>query len=667
MRDYDSKIMYYIWRDGAMEKNRALKFNEVNIYGRYDEIKPYDEFISIMREHMDDISPGKCILLMSGEVRGFKYNTDVISVEERREIVKFYKSFITMEKDIICVTKAYGDNFITARYMDFMKGEEFLSKFNMVVSKFYEKAKEAFSDISINLTLGVNIISEKGHDIAAELDNANYARLEAEKTMQSVVVFREEMIKDRLQKVKLVNEFDEALSKGEFKVYYQPKVDSLCHNVVGGEALVRWVKSDGTIIPPFSFIELFEENRYIIKLDYFVYDHVFQYIADRIKAGQYVVPISMNVSRIHMEDNGIIEYINFLLDKYKVPVQYLEFEITENVCMLQMENTLKFIDAMKSLGIKVSMDDFGSGYSSLNLLSEVPVDILKVDRKFFINWDKSPKKQIIIDSILSMAKKLHISVVCEGVEYEEQSRYLGLAGCDMLQGFYFSRPIPEADFTKYIDEHKAVKRNVYIFGFDGSLSDTTGVYEGKIRGKDVRFAEGMAKGRKVLYFPGGNPASEIIEMPKISYLERDFTLSMWIKAETTNIWTSVFYADYENIFVSVMPLAKDEKAVFRMKVKSEPNGWYDVLSTETLGSRWTNIVASYNAETSVICLYVNGIMAKSVEVRERPEVLRRVMLGGDIYQRSFNGYVGELRVYNYPLGISEIKDLYIEQSETYRE
>ena len=330
-----------------------------------------------------------------------------------------------------------------------------------------------------------------------------------------------------------------------------------------------------------------------------------------------------------------------------------------------MENTLKFIDEMEKLGITVSMDDFGSGYSSLNLLSEVPVDILKVDREFFKNWDKSVKKQIIIDSILSMAKRLHISVVCEGVEYLEQSKYLGLAGCEILQGYYFSMPVPERDFTKYIEEHKEVEKREFIFEFDKNLSDNSGVYTGKIAGDKVRFVSGMAKDRNVLYFPGGEPSSEIVEMPKIQYLNGDFSISVWIKSESVHIWTSIFYAEYENTFLSVMPLGKDQKAVFRIKDKGQQNGWYDILSTEVLTDQWTHLVASYNSESSTSSFYVNGMMTKSREVGERPEVLNRVMVGGDIYQKSFNGYMGEMRIYNYPMNIREIKELYEKQRKIY--
>lgn len=361
----------------------------------------------------------------------------------------------------MAVTRAYGDNFITAKCLPKMPDEEIQKTFDWLIPYFYQRVRDEYEDISVTVSMGINVIKENANDIVAELDNANFARQIAQKKMKNTVIFHEEIMQERLRKAKFVNEFEQALVNNEFKVYYQPKVDSKTQNIVGGEALIRWVKDDGTVIPPSDFIDMFEKCGHIVKLDYYVYEHVFKYISERLEAGKYTVPISMNVSRIHLKEDDsddIITYIKKLIEKYKVPSKYLEFEITENVCMSQLESTMQFIKEMQELDIKVSIDDFGSGYSSLSVLSEVNADIIKVDKEFFDNWDKSSKKQIIIDSILDMAKKLDMSVVCEGVEHLEQSEYLATAGCEILQGFYFSKPIEEEKFNDYINEHQEIHK-----------------------------------------------------------------------------------------------------------------------------------------------------------------------------------------------------------------
>ena len=644
-----------------MEKNKR------RASGALKKIYSYEDFIAILKEKAMQFDKECRFVIISAELRGYQYVTETMGVKERREVIKFYeKIIIGNRRNLVGAAKTYGDNFIIVDIIEKDSSEkELVEENNEAIQNFYEEAKKNFPDISLSIVLGMNIVEGRCKNVVQELDNANYARQIAKQKMIDIVVFSKEILVEQRKRMRYIQEFNFALKEKEFKVFYQPKVDSLSYNVIGGEALIRWMKPDGTMIWPNEFISLFEKNGYIVRLDYYVYNHVFKYISNRLRKGKHCVPISMNVSRVHMYDNGLIKYIKKLLDKYKTPTRYLEFEITEDVCILEMENTLNFISEMKKLGIKISMDDFGSGYSSLNLLSEVPIDILKVDKEFLNNWDEFPNKKIVIESILAMARKLHISVVSEGVEQKEQSRYLGLAGCEILQGFYFSRPICEEEFNDYVNRHKNIKRDLYRFSFDETLLDDSGVYEGNIVGNNVSFVKEIANNRSVLYFPSDEPGMEIIEMPKISYFNGDFSISVWIKVERKNIWTSIIYIDFDNVFLSIMPSGKDEKLVYRVKEKEIPEGWNDILSEEKIGDEWTYVVASYSRERKSMALYVNGMLSKSIELNTEPLIINKVMIGGDIYQKSFQGYMGELGIYNYPLSINEVEENYYEQKKDF--
>lgn len=245
-------------------------------------------------------------------------------------------------------------------------------------------------------------------------------------------------------------EMDKALENGEFIVYYQPKYELSTNNIIGAEALVRWKKGD-EIISPGLFIPLFEKNGFIVELDFYIYEQVMKMLQTRIHNKKNIVPISMNVSRCHLSDINFVERLEALVGKYQIPKKYIEMEITESIFNEEDSSALALIRSMKEHGFTISMDDFGSGYSSLNLLREVPIDTLKIDKVFIDNAHNSPRGRVIVEAIISMASKINIKTICEGVETCMQRDFLKQAGCDMVQGFLYSKPLPPDDFEKLLN------------------------------------------------------------------------------------------------------------------------------------------------------------------------------------------------------------------------
>ena len=215
---------------------------------------------------------------------------------------------------------------------------------------------------------------------------------------------------------------------------------------------MRWQKPDGSFVYPDEFIPLIERSGQVIDVDYYVYREVFQFLARRNKEGKKVVPISLNVSRVHLQKMHILQYVKELLEEFPIPCSMVEFELTESIYLDNTEQALELIKGLHKMGIKVSMDDFGSGYSSLNLLSKLPIDIIKLDKVFLKEGEMQENDRIIISCVVDMAKKLKITSLCEGVETQEQSDYLKEVGCQMQQGFYFSRPIPQEVFENLIEK-----------------------------------------------------------------------------------------------------------------------------------------------------------------------------------------------------------------------
>ncbi|MGN1084406.1 MAG: putative bifunctional diguanylate cyclase/phosphodiesterase, partial [Lachnospiraceae bacterium] len=294
-------------------------------------------------------------------------------------------------------------------------------------------------------------------DINQVRANANMARAESKKQVLNEIVYYDEKLKTRrVEERELEYDAEEALKNGEFLVYFQPKYDVMTEKIIGAEALVRWNHSVRGMLSPGLFIPLFETNGFIIELDMYVLDKVCELIAAWIEAGIPPVCISVNLSRTHLYEQNLVERLVSVVKKHGIPPQYIEFELTESVFYEETSNLLQVMDAIKKEGFRLSMDDFGSGYSSLNLLRRLPVDVLKLDKEFLGDCDKEEdtgRGKRIVMHVISMAKDLEMSVLAEGVETKDQKEFLQEARCDMIQGYYYAKPMPMAEFeTLYMEE-----------------------------------------------------------------------------------------------------------------------------------------------------------------------------------------------------------------------
>ena len=449
-----------------------------------------------------------------------------------------------------------------------------------------------------------------------------------------------------------------ALHNGEIKVFYQPKIEAGSTRVVGAGALVRWQKADGSFIYPDMFIPALEENGSIVELDFFVYEQVFKTLQERVREGKPIVPVSMNVSRAHLEDGRIYSYVKELFKKYHVLPKHTEFELTESMYVQNMDKILTVVKEFREKGGRISMDDFGSGYSSLNLLTNLPIDTLKVDKVFLKNEHLHENEKTILSCVIEMAKKLHMDVVCEGVETEEQSRFLSLLGCDMFQGFLYARPLPQEEYYAYLESHLETEINEVHFGFDGNLKDDTGTYEGIVLGDNITFCDGPARGMRGLHFGGGEPLHDSVELP-VELLKNDsFSINIWMKEEYARLWTGVYYVGYENGFCSIMPRGWDMKLNFRIKNSAEHDGWYDVGNQTITNHEWVMVTACYNSVNHVSSVYINGERTGLMNDVINLVSPKNIMIGGDIYAKGFEGCVADLSIFDQALSFETVKKMY---------
>ena len=263
-------------------------------------------------------------------------------------------------------------------------------------------------------------------------------------------------MESRLEKeVELLSEIQEALENNEFTFFAQPQCNIATHQIVGAEALVRWVKPDGTMVSPGAFIPVLEKNGMIDRLDRYVWDKVCAWIRSWIDRGFQPVPISINVSRVDIFSMDVPAYIFSLLEKYQLSEHYVKVEITESAYTESDERITNTVNILRGKGFKVMMDDFGCGYSSLNMLKNIPVDVLKLDMRFLdISETEEEKGMNILESVVNMARLLRLPIIVEGVETEKQEQFVQSLGCRYIQGFYFYKPLPVKQFEELLSDER---------------------------------------------------------------------------------------------------------------------------------------------------------------------------------------------------------------------
>lgn len=341
-----------------------------------------------------------------------------------------------------CVGRLGGDNFVALILKEHT--EEFLKLLSGVQT--YGMLRNQKIPVEISAIAGVFEIDEDVRHCGVVIDECATAFNYAKHIENKPYVFASEAIRQRVLREKQVaSGFAEALHKGEFKAYYQPKVETEHYRIVGAEALARWER-DGRLIPPVEFVPVLEQSGMICMLDFYILEQVCRDIREWLGKGIEPVRISVNLSRRHLSNPNLAENVLDILNKYELESKYIELELTETVDESESNQFIDFMRKMKQHNVALSIDDFGTGYSSLNLLRSFPADVLKLDKAFLDCLEENDR--IVLSNIIRMAYELHMEVVAEGVENRQQMEYLKNMSCMVVQGFLFDRPMPKPAFEE---------------------------------------------------------------------------------------------------------------------------------------------------------------------------------------------------------------------------
>lgn len=409
-------------------------------------------FIRITERLLNEVPDRTKYAVLFFNVKNFKAVNELFGVESGDVVLQnIFRTLTHSKLSPVITARVESDHFVCLVENKNLDFEELTS---VCDNKFVKDGK----CMNLIIRCGIFYVEEKPMKISGMIDRAKLAkRYITDEYVQPYMVYDHSMQVAYIDKAKLAGELQEGIAKEQFKVYYQPVIDTKTGKIASAEALIRWIHPDKGFISPALFIPALEENGHISELDFYVLKKVWQFINDRCENNKFVVPISVNLSWMDFYDEIMMEKILKEMDRFRENGRehMARFGITETSYAAIRENRSGILESLRIKNAKILLDDFGSGFSSFGMLQDYDFDILKIDMSFIRKIGENPKTKSIVHSIIGMAHEIGIKTVAEGVETEEQVSFLRQSGCDYIQGYYYSKPLPEEEFVEFLEKADA--------------------------------------------------------------------------------------------------------------------------------------------------------------------------------------------------------------------
>ncbi len=398
------------------------------------------------------LDPGRTYLLLMSDIENFHFINDTYGYQLGNDVLNAFFDAMKAESRTTFTCRYHSDIFVTVADITDIEPETALSIIQQRCRRIAEQLTERYPIGNCVINIGACPLGDPSVCPEEYLSHANLARRTAKQNYGHMCCYSEKMAQDERERAQIIHSFRSALANDEFKLYFQPKVGSRSGRIESAEVLVRWQLADGTLRMPDTFIPLLEHTGDIVDLDFYIYEKAFAWLAAQQNAHRRTLPLSLNISPIHFSHPDLlVQNVRGLLQKYRVDPEMLVFEITEGTYISNTKTVNRVIDELHRDHIRISMDDFGSGYSSLSSLKDINFDEVKIDRKFIADGLTDTGK-IVLQELFHILKRLRKTIVCEGVETDAVSRFLIDEGCNELQGYLYYRPMCQNDFTALLSK-----------------------------------------------------------------------------------------------------------------------------------------------------------------------------------------------------------------------
>lgn len=650
-----------------MKRNIKIRNKDFIQYKENSELYNQDYLTGLPNRHAlydyyENLDKEKQVHIMFIDVDNFKTVNDTYGHSEGDKLLKCIGGLLRDKLGEGNIFRIGGDEFV-AITTNLITELEIVAKIQdlMNVLKQADFRKDVLSLVSFSIGIVMNQnVNQILDEVLNKCDSAMYQAKADGKSSYVIYHSMEKMIESHKN---IEAEMEGALLRGEFQAFIQPKVNMLNSKLFGAEALARWIHPIEGIRSPAQFIPLFEKNGFITKLDMYIYEEVCKMKHSWKGTRLEHTSISFNMSRLHLYHRDFPNRLKRIADKYQINPRELEVEITESTFFKDSQELIYMVGKLKGLGFVISIDDFGSGYSALNMLKDIPAEIIKIDKEFLQLSSNTYKGKKVIRNIIIMCKELKLEVIAEGIETKAQADFVTSCGCEIAQGYYYAKPMPKHEFVEFANTLLSDEVLPIIFSFNGTFESTDGklkaeyIYgDGK---KTYEFVPGVIKGRQAIRLPGGNMEEDCVSIPERVMYGESFTIALWAKTSKVNAWTSILYVKYETGFVAIVPNAWEGHSTYRIRDSRNVDGWHDTPACQFPDNKWMHIAITYNAKTDTTAFYYDGQLLGTEDEIPTQRLAKRILLGGDVFQQSYCGTICDVMFYSEVKSPEEINELYV--------
>lgn len=420
----------------------------------YKQMYEFVRYNEILIEAKKYLSENENLIAINFDIDKFKIINDVYGYKAGDEVLNSIAINIDKYfKDRGIYGRITGDIFIIITKIK--SKEDINDILDLIKTKIINVNIKDFN-ISVNVSIGLCEVEQGEDDIEKIISNADMARIKSKEINNiSHVIFDEKLKQEQKKLIELERDLFKSIDNNQLRLYYQPKFNIHTKDIVGAEALIRWEHPTRGMINPMVFIPLAEKTRFINKIGRWVLEEVCKIIKKQENEGLDVVPIAINLSRVELYQKDLVDFIEEMLKKYKINPDLIEIEVTETTALKDLKFINKKLSDIKSLGIKIAMDDFGTGNSNLSGLKDICIDVLKLDKSLLNDIEKDVKTQVMVKSILNLSKDLELITICEGVENTSQIEILKNINAEVVQGYVYSKPLEEENFNRLIKDRSS--------------------------------------------------------------------------------------------------------------------------------------------------------------------------------------------------------------------
>lgn len=610
-------------------------------------------------EKYDEMSGKENIHFMFLDLDNFKTVNDVYGHKSGDELLIATGRLLQECVPEAVTVRLGGDEFVMMLFGEKSR-EELAGAAGQILSQMRRQGKDMDFFSVVSLSIGVVWNAPCNTELEQLLNQSDAAMYEAKQNGKSCYMFYNDLEEKFLLEKEMEENAQRALKEKRFAVLYQPVFHMLSSKIEQSQVCVIWNRDEKTVWKTEDFRPLFERNSFSKELDLYVFETVCRDLQEFHREGRLQEKISVQLSRQLFLDEGLGERLQEMMARYGVEPHEIELALDEKA--ISSRGVDKLIDSMnglKKLGFSLALIHFGEDFSSFRYLRNLPVDSLKFEGDYLKENIQNPKGRQIIKTVIRLGKDLKLLLVAEGIVDKEEVVFLSSCGCDAAAGNFYSEQMPLDEYLEYTKNVSAQGEIKRTFRFLDGLSDEDGSMTGKIIGEGVELVPGISDLWGGVHFPGGEIGQNLICLPANLFPGNSYTITMWIRTDAGNDWTSVIYMRYLDGFASLVPFLSDGQSVYRICEDTDMNnGWHDTFCRAAAFHQWCFVAVTYDAFSESVCYYFNGRKARyRVDV---PTMLacRQVMFGGDPFQKSYEGTVSALVVYDNVKTSEEIREMY---------